>query len=314
MAQENNNKQGTTTQPVAAPATQPTATQLQKKQKDISDKVLERVSAMTEAGQLQLPQGYHAGNAVRAAWLYLQEVKDKNYKPALEVCTQNSIANCLLEMIIKGLNIAKKQCYFIVAGNQLTFWEDYRGKLMRTKRDTDIADVHAQVVYEGDEFVYTIDELGQYQLVSHKTKLENMDITKITAAYAIVVRKDGSKYMELMSMAMIKKSWMQGAAKGNSGAHNNFTDQMCKKTVISRACKVALGSSEDELQENDPAAMERAQAQQPAAQPAIDADFEEVKEATEVVDTETGEVLQPAAQQPAAAPAQPAAQENDCPI
>ena len=64
---------------------------------------------MTEAGQLQLPQGYHAGNAVRAAWLYLQEVKDKNYKPALEVCTQNSIANCLLEMIIKGLNIAKKQ-------------------------------------------------------------------------------------------------------------------------------------------------------------------------------------------------------------
>ena len=164
----NENKQQVTTQPVAAPAQQQ-VTELQKKQKNISDSVLERVSAMTEAGQLQLPQGYHAGNAVRAAWLYLQEVKDKNYKPALEVCTQNSIANCLLEMIIKGLNIAKKQCYFIVAGNQLTFWEDYRGKLMRTKRDPDIADVHAQVVYEGDEFVYTIDELGQYQLVSHKT-------------------------------------------------------------------------------------------------------------------------------------------------
>ena len=140
-----------------------------------------------------------------------------------------------------------------------------------------------------------------------------MDIAKITAAYAIVVRKDGSKYMELMSMAMIKKSWMQGAAKGNSGAHNNFTDQMCKKTVISRACKVALGSSEDELPESDPAAMERAQAQKPAQQqPAVDADFEEVKDAADVVDTETGEVLQPAAQP--AAPATEAAQENDCPI
>lgn len=308
----NENKQQVTTQPVAAPAQQQ-VTELQKKQKNISDSVLERVSAMEQAGQLVLPQGYHAGNAVRMAWLYLQEVKSKDYKPALEVCTNNSIANCLLEMIIKGLSVAKKQCYFIVAGNQLTFWEDYRGKLMRTKRDTDIADVHAQVVYEGDEFVYTIDELGQYQLVSHKTKLENMDIAKITAAYAIVVRKDGSKYMELMSMAMIKKSWMQGAAKGNSGAHNNFTDQMCKKTVISRACKVALGSSEDELPESDPAAMERAQAQKPAQQqPAVDADFEEVKDAAEVVDTETGEVLQPAAQP--AAPATEAAQENDCPI
>lgn len=308
----NENKQQVTTQPVAAPAQQQ-VTELQKKQKNISDSVLERVSAMEQAGQLVLPQGYHAGNAVRMAWLYLQEVESKDYKPALEVCTNNSIANCLLEMIIKGLSVAKKQCYFIVAGNQLTFWEDYRGKLMRTKRDTDIADVHAQVVYEGDEFVYTIDELGQYQLVSHKTKLENMDIAKITAAYAIVVRKDGSKYMELMSMAMIKKSWMQGAAKGNSGAHNNFTDQMCKKTVISRACKVALGSSEDELPESDPAAMERAQAQKPAQQqPAVDADFEEVKDAAEVVDTETGEVLQPAAQP--AAPATEAAQENDCPI
>ena len=308
----NENKQQVTTQPAAAPAQQQ-VTELQKKQKNISDSVLERVSAMEQAGQLVLPQGYHAGNAVRMAWLYLQEVKSKDYKPALEVCTNNSIANCLLEMIIKGLSVAKKQCYFIVAGNQLTFWEDYRGKLMRTKRDTDIADVHAQVVYEGDEFVYTIDELGQYQLVSHKTKLENMDIAKITAAYAIVVRKDGTKYMELMSMAMIKKSWMQGAPKGNSGAHNNFTDQMCKKTVISRACKVALGSSEDELPESDPAAMERAQAQKPAQQqPAVDADFEEVKDAAEVVDTETGEVLQPAAQP--AAPATEAAQENDCPI
>lgn len=304
----NENKQQVTKQQVAAPAQQQ-VTELQKKQKNISDSVLERVSAMEQAGELVLPQGYHAGNAVRMAWLYLQEVKSKDYKPALEVCSTNSIANCLLEMIIKGLSVAKKQCYFVVTGNQLTFWEDYRGKLMRTKRDTDIADVHAQVIYEGDEFVYTIDELGQYQLVSHKTKLENMDIAKITAAYAIVVRKDGTKYMELMSMAMIKKSWMQGAAKGNSGAHNNFTDQMCKKTVISRACKVALGSSEDELPESDRAAMERAQAQKPAQQqPAIDADFEEIKDAAEVVDTETGEVLQPAA------PATEAAQENDCPI
>ena len=44
---------------------------------------------------------------------------------------------------------------------------------------------------------------------------------------------------------MIRKAWGQGAARGNSGAHLNFTDQMAKKTVIARACKIELDSTED---------------------------------------------------------------------
>ena len=285
-----------------AVAVQPTAKELQAKQQEISDSVLERVNAMQQAGELVLPEGYNAGNAVRFAWLAMQEIKDRNGKPALEVCTKTSIANCLLQMIIQGQSIGKKQCYFIVTANQLTYFEDYRGKLMRAKRDTDIKDVNAQVIYEGDEFVYTIDELGQYQLVKHETKLENMNIAKIKAAYAVVIRKDGTRYIEIMNMDMIRASWQQGAAKGNSMAHTKFTDQMCKKTVISRACKVALGSSTDEMEEKDPAHLERELAQKAGA-PA-DEEFEELQEAAVVVDTETGEVKQqPAAPAPAPAPA-----------
>lgn len=283
---------------------------LQAKQKEISDDVLERVNEMQQTGELALPKEYHAGNAVRMAWLAMQTIKDKMGKPALEVCTKTSIANCLLEMIIKGESIGKKQCYFIVAGNQLTYFEDYRGKLMRAKRDTDIKDVFAQVVYEGDEFVYTIDEFGQYQLVEHKTKIENINLGKIKAAYAIVVRDDGTRYMEVMTLDMIRKSWMQGAAKGNSMAHNNFTDQMCKKTVISRACKIALGSSTDDEDEQpvDHAKAER-EAAQHAEQPA-DAEYEEIKEPAAVVNTETGEIVSEAEK----TAAQPAANNDDCPL
>lgn len=296
-------------------------TDLQKKQQLISDSVLERVTIMEQDGSLCLPKGYHAGNALKLAWLYLQTVEDKNHKPALQVCTRDSIANCLLEMCVKGLNVAKKQCYFIVTGNQLSFWEDYRGRLMRAKRDTPVAEVYAQVVYDGDNFVFEIDELGQYQLVKHETALGNIDITKIVGAYAIVVKHDGSKHMELMTMAQIRKSWMQGAAKGNSGAHNNFTDEMCKKTVISRACKIALGSTPEEMEETDAAAQQRAAAQ--AAAPVM-AEYEELQEApqlvnitegkiSQVVNTDTGEILE---EVPAAAPAndaQAAALEN-CPL
>ena len=192
-------------------------------------------------------------------------------------------------MVIKGLSVAKKQCYFIVAGDQLTFWEDYRGKLMRTKRDTEVADVNGQVVYKGDEFVYTVDEMGKYQLVKHETKMENINLQNIVGAYAVVLMKDGTRWLEVMTMDQIRKSWQQGAAKGNSGAHNNFTDQMCKKTVISRACKIALGAAVEEADEPDTAAMQREAAQH--AQPAETVQYEEITDNAPVVDVETGEVL-----------------------
>lgn len=272
-------------------------------QKNIGDSVLARVTELEQAGELVLPSGYTAGNALKMAWLNLQTVKDRNGRPALEVCTQHSICNALLEMVIKGLSVAKKQCYFIVAGDQLTFWEDYRGKLMRAKRDTEVASVTAQVVYKGDGFEYTVDELGRYQLVKHETKLENVNLQNILGAYAVVVTKDGDKWIEVMTMEQIRKSWQQGAAKGNSSAHNNFTDQMCKKTVISRACKIALGAAVEEADEPDTAAMQRNAAQQPKQPETVE--YEDMTESATIVDAETGEVLQheapvvePVAQQP----------------
>lgn len=210
----------------------------------IADQVLHRVTTMEAANELTLPDGYHVGNALKSAWLYLQSLKDKADRPVTQTCTRASIANCLLEMVIRGEH-PMHHCYFIPTGNQLTFWEKYTGKLMRAKRDTDIKSVNAQVVYKGDEFTYTVDEDGRYQLVSHKTTIQNMTPANIVAAYAVVIMRDGSRHIEVMTLDMIRSAWGQGAAKGNSGAHRNFTDQMAKKTVIARACKIALDSTAD---------------------------------------------------------------------
>lgn len=295
MEQSTNNAQAA--QPMAVPTSQ-NATALKRFQEETADMVLTRVEAMTDAGELVLPANYHAGNAVKLAWLYLQTVTDKNGRPAVDVCTRESICNCFLEMVIKGLSVGKKQCYFIVTGNQLSFWEDYRGKLMRTKRDTDIVDVNPQVIYEGDKFAYTVDENGHYQLASHETNLSNININKIVGAYAVVIKEDGSRYIEVMTMEQIRNSWMQGAAKGNSGAHTKFTDQMAKKTVLSRACKIALGSAEDEEEERpDEAAAQRDAAQlniggQPKELPTTPY-VDVTSQATEIVDAATGEVVTP---------------------
>ena len=246
------NSTATNKQPEATASTQLTSqnpTAVRRAGENITTQVLERVAAKQKAGELVLPKGYEAGNALNSAWLYLQTIETKTHQKAIDVCTKNSIANALLQMVIKGEHCGT-HCYFIPCGNSLEFWERYTGKLMRAKRDTNIQSVHAQVIYDGDNFVYTVDENGDYQLVKHETSIDNMDINKIKGAYAVVVNKDGSRHLEIMTMDMIRKAWGQGAARGNSGAHTNFTDQMCKKTIISRACKVALDSTADGEEED----------------------------------------------------------------
>lgn len=244
-----------TNQPTTTPAVQPAsqnATAIKKKQEDISTQVLDRVGEMEQAGALVLPKGYHAGNALKSAWLYLQNIEDRNHNKAIDTCTKASIANVLLEMVIRGEH-PMKHCYFIPYGNQLTFMEKYTGKLMRSKRDTEIAEVNANVVREGEEFVYTVDKKGLLQLVSHKPTFQTMG-KPIVGAYAVVFNKDGSTHLEVMTMDMIQKAWNQGGfgdKDRQTGAHKNFTDQMCKKTVIARACKVALESSSDRDEDNE---------------------------------------------------------------
>lgn len=244
MEEQKNNAAAANTQ-----LTSQNATAIRRAGENITTQVLERVAAKQKAGELVLPKGYEAGNALNSAWLYLQTIETKTKQKAIDVCTKNSIANALLQMVIKGEHCGT-HCYFIPCGNSLEFWERYTGKLMRAKRDTNIQSVHAQVIYDGDNFVYTVDENGNYQLVKHETSIDNMDISKIKGAYAVVVNKDGSRHLEIMTMDMIRKAWGQGAARGNSGAHTNFTDQMCKKTIISRACKVALDSTSDGEEED----------------------------------------------------------------
>lgn len=244
------------TQPTAAPtaATQQNTAQVQlpsqnnKALKEMQDTtvnaVMKQVEELQQTGGLVLPKDYNVGNALKSAWIYLQTIETRTKQKAIDVCTKLSICNCLLEMVIRGQH-PKKHCYFIPCGNSLEYWERYTGKVLRAKRDTKIQDVVAQIVYEGDKFIYTVDENGYYQLVSHETAIENINPDKIKAAYAVVIFKDGSKYLEVMTIDQIRKSWQQGAARGASGAHQNFTDQMCKKTVIARACKIELDSATD---------------------------------------------------------------------
>jgi recombination protein RecT len=284
-------------------------------QEETTQQIMERVTGWQETGEVVLPKGYHVGNAIKLAWLYLQTVENLQHQKAIDYCTKDSICNALLNMVING-EYPQKHCYFIMYGNRLEWQERYLGKLMRAKRDTEIGKVNAQVIYEGDEFVYTIDENGEKQLVKHVPNLANIDNTKILAAYAVVINKDGTRHIEVMTRTQIQKAWEQGAMKGKSGAHTNFTDQMCMKTVIQRACKIALDSTADPG-DDDPNHYDEATAEREAAQgrQAIDAEAVEVKDeqvaapAPKGLEANASYIDMSNTQQPAAEPA-PAANAN----
>ena len=316
-------QQGGTQQPQTQLTSQ-NQTALKRMQEETTQQILDRVNGWQETGELILPKDYKVGNAIKLAWLYLQTVEDRSHRKAIDVCTKDSICNALLDMVLHG-EYPKKHCYFIVYGDRLEWNERYLGKYMRAKRDTEIEAVYPQVVYQGDEFVYTIDELGQYQLVKHVPNLDNLDITKIKAAYAIVVNKDKTRHMEIMTLDQIKKSWQQGAAKGTSGAHTNFTDQMCKKTVMARACKIALDSQadftddDDDGNRRDEASAERDAAQQQHRQVAEAEAVEVHDEEPKGIEAKTNYIdmngNQPEAEAiPAGSGEQPAASGRACPI
>lgn len=241
---QNGTQQKPTPQGTQVQAVSQNPTALKRMSEETVGQVLSRVNAMQESGELVMPDGYKAGNALKSAWLYLQTIENGRGIKVIDSCTKESICDCLLQMCVNG-EYPMKHFYFIPYGNKLTFQERYLGKLMRTKRDTDVENVYAQCVYENDNFIYTVDEFGRYQLVKHETSLDNIDIAKIKAAYAIVKYRNRDKQMIVMTRQQIQKSWEQSPTGGKSKAHNNFTDEMCKRTVISRACKVDVDSAPD---------------------------------------------------------------------
>lgn len=214
--------------------------------RDTVEVVAEKVRKFQESGQLHLPANYSAENAIKSAWLILQAAVDKTGKPVLQACTQASIANALLDMVVQGLNPSKKQGYFIAYGNQLAFQRSYFGAMAVCKRITGAKDIDAQVVWKGDEFEYGVVN-GRKAVIKHVQRLENVG-GEIVAAYCIIDMADGRQVTDIMTMDQIRQSWKKSkmSPDADTSTHKQYPEEMARKTVINRACKVLINSSSDD--------------------------------------------------------------------
>lgn len=265
--------------------------------------VLNRVDEMCKVG-FTMPKDYNYVNAVKATMLKLQEVKDKNGKPALEVCTPSSIQSALFAMVVKGLDVSKNQAYLVCYGQQLQLQESYFGKVLQVKRIFPDWEPRPNIVHEGDTFKYAVNpETGRRELVEHTQSLENLD-KPIVGGYIYLPCADGGKDLYCMTYKQIVASWSKSRSGGATA--KQFPEKMAMKTLVNSGCTMVINStpSQSNIADNsdDPNAPEPAQEFDYAEEVV---EVHELPDAPQDVDTETGEIKnEPVPEAPAQAQTQ----------
>jgi len=209
------------------------------------------VTSLIARGGLDVPKDYSVVNSIRSAVLILQEMMDRDKKPVLQSCSRSSIISSLLSMIVQGLNPIKKQCYFVPYGGKLVFMRSYAGNIALARR-VGLKRITANVIRKGEKFVFENKPDGRCEIIEHKTSLETLD-NEIIGAYAVIEMADGWTTTVIMTAKQIKQAWMQGInyRENAGGVHDKFGDEMAKKTIINRACKLIINSSPDFVNEID---------------------------------------------------------------
>ncbi|MDO5883885.1 recombinase RecT [Ligilactobacillus animalis] len=205
-------------------------------QKTLTEKVGRRVSQMEQEG-LALPKNYNYQNALKSAFFELDKVR------GIERCTQASIANALLNMITQGLSPAKTQCYFIAYGNELQMQRSYFGTVAALKRLEDVEKISAEVIHEGDVFEIGANAEMETIVKTFEPKFENQD-KPLIGAFAMIKKTDGTVSFTIMTKKEIDQSWRQSRNKANA-VQQNFSQEMAKRTVLNRAAKMFINTSDD---------------------------------------------------------------------
>lgn len=270
-------------------------------ERDISDAVMARMRKVEQGKMLVMPKNYVPENAIKSMYLQLLQTVDKDKRPALSVCTKESVANTFLDMVLQGLNPVKKQCYPIVRGNMLTLSRSYFGVEVALRNVLPaISRIPVQIVYADDEFEYEIindpekpELMGNIVVTKHKQTLKNRDKQKIIGVYGYVMYKPSWSDKEqllasdLMTIEEIHTSWMQSQMsvfddKGNvkpSAVHGKFAEEMSKKTFISRLCKRPFNTSNDNNMLNaNQEAFVRTTENEYLGDPELEAEFEKMPE------------------------------------
>lgn len=205
-------------------------------QKQVTTNVASRIEEMEGQG-LVIARNYAVLNALNAAYYQLTNSDNGNL---LLAANSQSVYNSLLDMVIQGLDPAKKQCYFVKYGSNVKLMRSYFGTQKVLKDLEDVDDIWAEVIYDGDDVEIEVVN-GHRRLVSHKTHWQNQN-NPIAGAYCVIKNASGEEFLTIMTKAEIDESWSMSKSKSKN-VHRKFPQEMSKRTVINRAAKQFINTS-----------------------------------------------------------------------
>ena len=215
------------------------ANEIAKKQPKFEELALAKVKEYQEAGMV-LPPNFNPTNSLKKARFMLNDMK-VNGKPVLEVCTEMSIVQCLLDSVAKGLDFSEGQIYFIPRNGVMTTMESVYGRIVRAKRASKNYKPIVQYVHEGDDFSFGPDiKTGNTVIKKHETSLENLD-KPIIAAYTYVTDNDGNTEVFIMT----RREWLISWKKSPNGCAvaKEFERDMIYRSIIKKSTKSLVNAN-----------------------------------------------------------------------
>ncbi len=176
--------------------------------------------------------------------LRLSETKDKTGRPAIEVCTKESVMQVAQEVIVKKLDLMKNQGALIVRGNKLMLQSQYQGNVARAlELNPFLSHFNFVPIYKNDKVEMEIGKDGSYGIKNHSTSFANIGNNNIIGGYVRAIKKDGSVYMtEVMTMEQIKISWSK-SSNSSLSVHKEFPLKMVRKTILNSLCSWLINTT-----------------------------------------------------------------------
>lgn len=217
------------------------ASGLQDLERDVRATVKSCIDAFQSEGNLCFPADYDVDKALTAAFVFLSYLKDPSGRSALEFGSADNIAAVLLDMVIQGLSVNKRQCRFMAFGGEIKLIRTYFGTIaMARKACGIIAEPIACIIGRGDDFEFETDPAsGKKRLVRHRPALDSMG-GEIVGAYCILHLSGGVQYLEVLGPLQI--SALLGIRQEDMSRAGEKT---ILRAVINRACRNLIDTSPD---------------------------------------------------------------------
>ena len=272
---------------------------------NVTSQVLGQIMKWQQSGTIELPPGYNAGNAINAARLVLENVKNASGKSIISngqldesVVTRNSVLTALHKYVSLGLNTDLDQAYFIVYGNLLQCQRSYHGEQALAKRIRPEIEFYSDTVRKGEtlRLKKKWSNVAGYITVLEEHKFDPDRSAEIVGAYCGAVDTTTGEDLGLVyfSTLEIKKHWAVNAAykENGNGFHQKWAQEMSVKVVIAKRAKMIYKSAPNSrlkavIQRLDDDTIE-AEVAEEAAQ---NANKEVLQIEAKQVDTATGEIV-----------------------